>query len=224
MINGADVVYIGEGDVEGTNNDYLSYHVPFAEGILGNSSDLCTYSLSIYPSEAFEGLYYSDNRQQLMATLIIIFSALAVFFLIFVWFVQRRQAKVVGIATHTTAIVSSLFPENVRDRILQQAEEQANNEVYGKAIDRVDEEAANANLKNLLEEGGASREFEIEEKPKAILPISRSSPGVKVNEVAPIADLYPDCTVFFADIVGFTSWADSRNPAEVFILLETLVR
>eukprot|EP00977_Amphora_coffeiformis_P016683 scaffold5233_cov178-Amphora_coffeaeformis.AAC.3 len=36
------------------------------------------------------------------------------------------------------------------------------------------------------------------------------------------ADLYPECTVLFADIVGFTSWSALHTPAEVFKLLETL--
>lgn len=38
----------------------------------------------------------------------------------------------------------------------------------------------------------------------------------------PIADLYPDTTVFFADIAGFTAWSAARQPTEVFHLLETL--
>ena len=38
----------------------------------------------------------------------------------------------------------------------------------------------------------------------------------------PIADLFPHCTVLFADIVGFTAWSSSRDPAQVFILLQTV--
>jgi hypothetical protein len=38
---------------------------------------------------------------------------------------QRRQDKVMATAKRTNAIVSSLFPSNVRDRILKDAEEQA---------------------------------------------------------------------------------------------------
>eukprot|EP00980_Cylindrotheca_fusiformis_P020872 scaffold7879_cov143-Cylindrotheca_fusiformis.AAC.4 len=39
---------------------------------------------------------------------------------------------------------------------------------------------------------------------------------------APLADLFLETTVVFADIVGFTAWASAREPAEVFILLETV--
>jgi hypothetical protein len=38
----------------------------------------------------------------------------------------------------------------------------------------------------------------------------------------PVADLYPDATVMFADIAGFTSWSSVREPTQVFTLLETL--
>jgi hypothetical protein len=35
----------------------------------------------------------------------------------------------------------------------------------------------------------------------------------------PIADLFPECTVLFADIAGFTAWSSVREPAQ---LLETI--
>jgi len=38
----------------------------------------------------------------------------------------------------------------------------------------------------------------------------------------PIADFFPNCTVFFADIAGFTAWSSSREPAQVFLLLQTI--
>ena len=38
----------------------------------------------------------------------------------------------------------------------------------------------------------------------------------------PIADLFPHTTVLFADISGFTAWSSSREPSQVFILLETV--
>jgi len=44
------------------------------------------------------------------------------------------------------------------------------------------------------------------------------------NNEPPIADLFPNCTVLFADIAGFTAWSSTREPAQVFTLLETIYR
>lgn len=41
-------------------------------------------------------------------------------------------------------------------------------------------------------------------------------------ETKPIADLYTDTTVLFADIAGFTAWSSTREPIQVFMLLEMI--
>ena len=38
----------------------------------------------------------------------------------------------------------------------------------------------------------------------------------------PIADLFPHCTVLFADISGFSAWSSERQPEQVFTLLESI--
>ncbi|OEU19677.1 adenylyl cyclase, partial [Fragilariopsis cylindrus CCMP1102] len=50
-------------------------------------------------------------------------------------------------------------------------------------------------------------------------PVSSSS---TTSSSKPIADYFPSASILFADIVGFTSWASIRDPAQVFILLETV--
>ena len=49
------------------------------------------------------------------------------------------------------------------------------------------------------------------------------TPGMdtKGNTGEPIADLFPEASVLFADISGFSAWASERQPSEVFTLLET---
>ncbi|KAL3941484.1 MAG: hypothetical protein SGBAC_004172 [Bacillariaceae sp.] len=43
-----------------------------------------------------------------------------------------------------------------------------------------------------------------------------------VTRVPPMADLFPNTTIVFADIVGFTAWSSAREPQQVFTLLETI--
>ena len=55
--------------------------------------------------------------------------------------------------------------------------------------------------------------------------IPRNPPPVSSSSTSsskPIADYFPSASILFADIVGFTSWASIRDPAQVFILLETV--
>jgi class 3 adenylate cyclase len=56
---------------------------------------------------------------------------------------------------------------------------------------------------------------------------SRTTPSNQRNENGiytskPIADLFPETTVLFGDIVGFTAWSSVRDPTQVFTLLETV--
>lgn len=46
--------------------------------------------------------------------------------------------------------------------------------------------------------------------------------GHEIFKTKPIADLFNEVTVMFADIVGFTAWSSVREPCEVFTLLETI--
>ena len=84
---------------------------------------------------------------------------------------KRQHADIVNTANRSQAIVSSLFPSNVRDQLLHQDGPNTNN-ISTKGL------SATTN--------------------KSFLP-KLSGP--------PIAELYPDTTVLFCDIVDFTKWS-----------------
>jgi len=46
--------------------------------------------------------------------------------------------------------------------------------------------------------------------------------AVKTETSKPIAELFPEVTVLFADISGFTAWSSIREPSQVFMLLESI--
>jgi class 3 adenylate cyclase len=94
-------------------------------------------------------------------------------------------------AADLTAIVSSLFPKQVRDRLLAPE--------------------SNNNVNNLLGSGN--------NRLKSYLSGDQENGEMQNN---PIADLFPNCTVMFADIAGFTAWSSTRGPEQVFVLLQTL--
>ena len=112
----------------------------------------------------------------------------ALVFLVYDILVQNRNEKIVATAARSNAIVSSMFPDAIRDRLLQQ------NEATSKR----------GHLKSYLLDGGIEDASNLSSKP--------------------LADLFLETTVMFADICGFTAWSSVRDPIQVFTLLETLYR
>ena len=110
-------------------------------------------------------------------------------------------------AKRSNAVVASLFPKKVREQLLKEAEEQISaaesggNKNNRKAF--LFGAVAKSELKNFLNEG-----------------VSKAN-GVAFD-TKPIADLFPNTTIMFADICGFTAWSSVREPTQVFTLLETV--
>lgn len=221
-IQGPHAEFIGDGDLHNPSYDDYVQHVDFGSFFGGDmapelDSNQCFYSLAIYPSKELHQSYASDSKATFLSLLAIVFFVLALFFFVVVWFVQQRQRKVMNVATRTTSIVSSLFPDEVRDRIMQEAEAQAK-----KGAGTTDQQEQE-NLKNLLKTADAlSSARTISISTYTSTSTTKTMNAVTVLEAAPIADHYPDTTVFFADLVGFTKWSSSRAPQDVFLLLETL--
>jgi class 3 adenylate cyclase len=145
---------------------------------------------------------YSSSRAEIFAAILAaVFITTGMVFFVYVQYVHRRQNKVMATALRTNAIVSSLFPSNVRDRILKEAEEQVEREMKNTSPFV----AAKHRLKSFLEdEPEDSRE------------------NADVFSTKPIADLFPETTLMIADMVGFTAWSSVREPCQVFVLLETV--
>ena len=161
-------------------------------GIKFNQKEGCAYSLHVYPSSTFYDEYV--NRQPIVITFAIamVFVFTILMFLVYDRLVERRQRLVLAKATQSTAIISSLFPKNVRDRLMN-----------------VDGDGGG---------GGGSLMLHPNHRLKTFL--RGSVHEGDANQ--PIADLFPHCTVFFADIAGFTAWSSTREPAQVFVLLQTV--
>jgi Adenylate and Guanylate cyclase catalytic domain len=106
-------------------------------------------------------------------------------FLVYDRLVERRQSIVLNTANQSSAIVSSLFPKSVADRLL---------------LDSAP--GCNVTAKTRL---------------KSFLCDSQDNQGLQ-----PIADLFLETTVLFADIAGFTAWSSTRDPTHVFTLLQWL--
>ena len=200
QINGPSVKFIGRGDHHDTKYDRFMIPSSIYDLDAFSSSksyysgtevdtEYCPQTIRMYPSVDFENRYVTSQPLILMAAAVGIFLFTAVVFIAYDVVVECRQKKVMNTATRTSAIVSSLFPSNVRDRLFQQNEEQKEQQKEKQVFAEYFGDGSNG-------------------------PVNLSS--------APIADLFPETTVFFADLAGFTKWSSTRTPTEVFRLLETL--
>ncbi|CAB9521509.1 Receptor-type guanylate cyclase gcy [Seminavis robusta] len=122
------------------------------------------------------------------------------------WIINNMQRanemnRVITKAAAEAAIVASLFPANVRERMIQDALAKQKGVYNGE--DFGDDEAL----------VGSGYDGAIETR-------LLSSEGIFGSK--PIADLHPYTTIMFLDLVGFTAWSSSRDPSQVFQLLETV--
>jgi hypothetical protein len=181
QVNGPTVVYLGTDDQHDPKYDNL--RVTGSLSNLGQFSvrdsmytglklndDFCQTIINVYPSATMEADYTSSNPIIFTCVAVLIFLVTTGAFLLYDYMVERRQRLVMRTAIRSTAIVSSLFPSNVRDQL---------------DFDNTDSEAqplrrtatTKKRLQTFLTEGGATEE----------------KTAIKS---APIAELFPDTSTY----------------------------
>jgi hypothetical protein len=210
-VNGAKATFTGYSDSHDHKHDDLEYAINFEpffwHGEAQDSSDVnCNYVANIYPSDDLQTQNTGAKPTIYTLAVISVFFLTTLVFMGYDAMVERRQRVVMTTAEQTNAIVNSMFPAEVRDRLFRSAERR------NKKKDRLLPfltEAPKTRLTTFLNDG---------DKPAG----REQSPAQHLTESKPIADLFPNTTVMFADIAGFTAWSSSREPSQVFTLLETV--
>ena len=142
----------------------------------------------MYPSAEFKIAYDSNTPEKFAIIVASTFFLVALVFVIYDVLVYQRNNKIISSAARSNAIVTQLFPENIRDKLIGQDRSETN-------------------------------------------PLSPTSNGLNSffvdgdvgdSSMRPLADLFLETTVIFADIAGFTAWSSVREPHQVFNLLECL--
>jgi class 3 adenylate cyclase len=206
-------VYAGEGDLHEERYDHMKVEIPFSEYVRDSTKDVpghCVYTFTIYPTKEFERDYRSNLPVLMTSVVATAFFLMIMTFLAYDWFVQRRNRMVVGAAARANAILSTLFPKNVRDRLF---EERELTEKDGNKKPLLDLPGNKARLSNFLIE---ARDLNAED--------ADADDADFMYKSKPIADLFPETTILFADIAGFTAWSSTREPSQVFVLLETIFK
>lgn len=139
----------------------------------------CVYQIYVYPTSTLENAYMTGDPMQYAVAVSLIFVFTAIIFLAYDWAVARRQNKVLRTATRTQAIVASLFPENVQERILQEAETDEKTNTPRFRTNRTKDQLRS--FLNDAEDDGIA------------------TSGASGFKSRPIADLFPEATVIFAE-------------------------
>lgn len=126
LVEGDTAQFLGPGDHHDPQFDKVVREVDFGSKskAAGESSmgvklnqDICAYTLRVYPTRALYDAYNTYMPLLITCSVAIVFLITVSAFMFYNWYVERRQKLVHDQAVRTTAIVSSLFPEAVRDRL-----------------------------------------------------------------------------------------------------------
>ena len=129
-INGPDVTMNGDGDLHDDSFDAYGITYALEEG-LGDLAEKtlykigfddqspCQYTLTVYPSAATRAAYNSNVAKDVAIITGISFIFVIIVFLAYDFMQERRNKQIRRRAQEARAIVSSLFPANVRDRLFE---------------------------------------------------------------------------------------------------------
>lgn len=188
-ISGETVTISGEGDLHDRGFDSQRSSFTLGGTVDDEDADFvtvegCSYEVDIYPTKELEDEYLSTRPMFYAVAVAVIFVFTAFVFLAYDWAVQLRQNKVLKTATRTQAIVSSLFPKNVQERIFKDVEDEVKQEEKTKNPTRgFRGNRTKDQLKTFLDDGGGDKN---EEGPASL-------------KSKPIADLFPEATIIFAE-------------------------
>ena len=221
-----------------------------AEKVCSQSSDaaddlhLCKYSIRVYPSDRLRDTFTSSNPALYTTVIALIFVFTSMVFLAYDYLVERRQQIIAKTAARSDAIVQSLYPARFRDRVYLDSQ---NNDVSHqpsrprRSSDRPSQHGALGPIEAMQSINSSVQGYRDDDSTGRVgrLPMLPETPKVRLKSYLfdaptvvssydfgsePIAEMFTDTTIMFADISGFTAWSSEREPPQVFILLETLYR
>ncbi|CAB9517727.1 Receptor-type guanylate cyclase gcy [Seminavis robusta] len=196
---GHDAFFEGEGDFHDIHYD--AYEVPlqlhsYSHADFDNFPGHCLYTMHIYPSCVFQQAYDTNTPEIFALIVAITFVCVALAFFIYDSTQSTRNTNLVHKAAQSNAILTSLFPDTIRERLMHQKQEE-----------QIASSKKKGNLKAFLHGDAAA---------------GGSGKTLDGYLDQPMADLFLDVTLLFSDISGFTAWASVREPTQVFLLLESL--
>jgi hypothetical protein len=146
QIDGNTATYLGPADFHDPKYDYLSRSSAMFElnsyrikesGYAGLpvDQDLCQYTFHVYASETMENQYRTNTG---IIFAVSAFAFIMVPFIIFIIYdrkMSRQRDLIMNDAQQSDAIISSIFPANVRRKVKQQQQQRTNSITLNKTGD-----------------------------------------------------------------------------------------
>lgn len=153
MVNGKDAVFMGPGDKHDTTNDFHEHvfamdplldfhrlhrldHNHSISSLLTNhpNDQYCPYQFNVYPTDTYYVVFQSNTPRLFAGFLVGVFVFVVSVFNIFGCIAKRREVLAHKAVNRSDAVVKMFFPEQVRDQLYQQhdqdaAEDTAKNDV-----------------------------------------------------------------------------------------------
>jgi hypothetical protein len=227
VIQGPEGRVLGEGDQHDTKYDHVRFHANFASGTGSVVTEAwlqeghCRYVMDMYATDEFLSTYETNKPAIYAICVAMIFIFTLAISAIYDWNVSRRQSMVMSKAMKTQAVVSSLFPKSVQDRIMQDVENQVVNE--NKRGSRKDQlksflssegnNDSNAMGSALQNSKSIADLFVSAIDMRYILYIADSLFCTHFDIVCTCLSYQPEATIIFSDIVWFTAWSSTREEA-----------
>ncbi|CAJ1960714.1 unnamed protein product [Cylindrotheca closterium] len=205
------------GFVDSHDSTYDDYEVafPFAPDVPSHhlAGPDCSYTIRVFPTKEFWEIYHTSNPGTTAGIVTAAFFFIGIIFYLYDAAVHFRQKRILRVASQSEQILSVLYPKSIRDRLfgIEEKKEEEHKSVPTTKRKQMKEDLIKASryqLKHFMKSSSPSGQGD-----------SLEGFGSK-----PIADLFLNATVIFADIAGFTAWSSVREPAQVFTLLETVYR
>ncbi|CAJ1960734.1 unnamed protein product [Cylindrotheca closterium] len=212
-VTGQKSEFVGFGDHHDPDYDDHEIEFPFAPDVATQhiaGSD-CTYTVRVFSTSEF---YYTYHLKYPAVTGGVIAASFAFMCLILYLYdsaVRMRQRRLLHVASRSEQLLSVLYPKSIRDRLFGLEKKGDNNAAPKKRPKSIE---GNDTIFN------KSSRFQL----KSFMKSNPNGGSLDAFASKPIADLFLDSTVIFADICGFTAWSSVREPAQVFTLLESVYR
>lgn len=175
LLEGTEAIFRGEGDLHDPDYDSLRVNIEILDAFsVQQHSGGCRYAVSVYPTSRLADSF--DTKTPMVFTLIVSGALAVIMLTFFVYdaFVRKKDTWLIKAAARSNKLVSSLFPSNVRDRVLPKLREGDDDSVA------MSVKSTHKNLRAFMNGGVINSEGDDEDF---------------MYKTKPIADLFPEATI-----------------------------